>query len=128
MLFVVADKFSLGIPQSNHVHVLLREVLVTDLVQGEILATLEFNPGELFPNGNIFYIFGRVLQGITETLLGGDNSFGNLIDSVLSLPVVPQNYSSIDAIIDHLMGEYITQSQYESWGYTINWMLETSLG
>ncbi len=104
---------------------LLREVLVTDLVQGEILATLEFNPGELFPNGNIFYIFGRVLQGITETLLGGDNSFGNLIDSVLSLPVVPQNYSSIDAIIDHLMGEYITQSQYESWGYTINWMLET---
>lgn len=104
---------------------LLRKILVTDLVQGEILATLEFNPGELFPEGNIFYVFGRILQGITETLLGGDNSFGNLIDSVLSIPLVPENYSSVDAIIDHLMGEYITQSQYESWGYTIKWMLVT---
>ena len=104
---------------------LLRKILVTDLIQGEILSTLEFNPGELFPNGNIFYVLGRILQGVTETLLGGNNSFKNLIDSVLSLPVVPENYSSVDAIIDHLMGEYITQSQYESWGYTIRWMLVT---
>ncbi len=120
----VLDRFYSG-ELAQEIFNLLRKVLVTDLIQGEILATLEFNPGELFPNGNILYVFGRVLQGITEALLGGDNSFGNLIDSVLSLPVVPENYSSIDAIIDHLMGEYITQSQYESWGYTIKWMLET---
>lgn len=120
----VLDRFESG-ELAQEVFNLLREVLVTDLVQGEILANLEFNPGELFPEGNIFYIFGRLLQGITEVLLGGDNSFINLIDSVLSIPLVPEEYSSIDAIIDHLMGEYITQSQYESWGYTINWMLET---
>ncbi|MBR3819410.1 MAG: metallophosphoesterase [Clostridia bacterium] len=120
----VLERFDSG-ELAQEVFNLLREVLVTDLVRGELLATLEFNPGELFPKGNIFYVFGRVLQGITEILLGGNNSFGNLIDSVLSIPLVPENYSSVDAIIDHLMGEYITQSQYESWGYTIRWMLES---
>lgn len=102
---------------------LLREVVVTDLVQGEILANLEFNPGELFPAGTLFHILGRVLQGVTEALLGGDNSFINLVESVLSIPLVPEEYSSIDAIIDHLAGEYITYSQFEAWGYTISWML-----
>lgn len=106
---------------------LLREVLVTDLVQNELLANLDFNPGELFPEGNIFRVLGLVLQGSVEALLGGDNSFINLINSVLSIPVIPEEYSSIDAIIDHLMGEYITQSQYEAWGYTMNWMLSSFL-
>ena len=104
---------------------LLREVLVTDLVQNEILATLDFNPGELFPEGNIFRVLGLVLQGSVEALLGGDNSFINLVSSVLSIPVIPEEYSSVDAIIDHLMGEYITQSQYEAWGFTMKWMLSS---
>lgn len=120
----VLERFDSG-ELAQEVFNLLREVLVTDLIQGELLATLKFNPGELFPEGNIFYVFGRILQGITEALLGGNNSFGNLIDSVLSIPLVPENYSSIDAILNHLMGEYITQSQYESWGYTIKWMLSS---
>lgn len=102
---------------------LLREVVVTDLVQNEILANLDFNPGELFPAGTLFRILGLVLQGATEVLLGGDNSFINLIESVLSIPLIPEEYSSIDAIIDHLAGEYITFSQFEAWGYTISWML-----
>ncbi len=106
---------------------LLRDVLVTDLVQNEILANLDFNPGELFPQGNVFYLFGRILQGIVEALLGGDNSFLNLVDSVLAIPLVPEEYSSIDAIIDHLMNEYLTQSQYEAWGYTMSWMLGSFL-
>ncbi len=122
----VLDRFDSG-ELAKEVFNLLRKVLITDLIQGELLATLEFNPGELFPDGNIFSIFGKLLQGITEVLLGGNNSFGNLIESVLSLPVVPENYSSLDAIIDHLMNEYLTQSQYESWGYTIRWMLGSFL-
>lgn len=106
---------------------LLFDVVVNDLVKGEILSNLDFNPGELFPKGNILYIFGRLLQGITEALLGGDNSFLNLVDSVLSIPVIPEEYSSIDAILEHLMNEYITPSQYEAWGYTMAWMLSAFL-
>ncbi len=102
---------------------LLRDVLVTDLVQNELLANLDFNPGELFPEGQMFWLLGRLLQGTVEALLGGDNSFINLINSALAIPFVPDEYSSIDSIIDHLLGEYVTQSQYEAWGYTISWML-----
>lgn len=102
---------------------LLLDVVVNDLVKNEILANLDFNPGELFPAGTLFRVLGLVLQGATEALLGGNNSFINLIDSVLSIPLVPEEYSSINAIIDTLLGEYITYSQYESWGYTISWML-----
>lgn len=104
---------------------LLREVLIKDLIQNEILANLDFNPGELFPEGNIFRVLGLVLQGSVEALLGGNNSFINLVNSVLSIPVIPEEYSSVDAIIDHLMGEYITQSQYEAWGFTLKWMLSS---
>ncbi len=104
---------------------LLLEVVRDDLVQNELLANLDFNPGELFPKGTLFFVTGRLLQGAVEILLGGDNSFINLVDSVLSIPLVPEEYSSINSIIDTLLGEYITQSQYESWGYTINWMLSS---
>lgn len=106
---------------------LLKEVLVNDLVVNEILANLDFNPGELFPEWQMFYLLGRILQGSTEALLGGNNSFANLIDSVLGLPVVPDEYGSVESILDTILGEYLTFSQYESWGYTINWMLSSFL-
>ncbi len=102
---------------------LLLEVVKDDLVKNEILANLDFNPGELFPEGTLFYVFGAILQEGVELLLGGDNSFLNLVESVLSIPFVPEDYSSIDSIIDTLLGEYITFSQYEAWGGTIAWML-----
>lgn len=122
----ILERFDSG-ELAEEIFMLLLEVVKDDLVKNEILKNLEFNPGEIFPQGNVFYLFGRILQGAVEALLGGDNSFINLIDSVLSIPLVPEEYSSIDAIIDHLMGEYITQSQYESWGYTICWMLSSFL-
>ena len=120
----VLDGFLSG-ELAEKLFMLLLEVVRDDLVQNELLANLDFNPGELFPKGTMFFVFGRILQGTVEALLGGDNSFINLIDSVLSIPLVPEEYSSINSIIDTLLGEYITQSQYESWGYTINWMLSS---
>lgn len=102
---------------------LLLEVVRDDLVKNEILANLDFNPGKLFPEGTLFYVFGAILQSGTELLLGGNNSFLNLVESVLSIPFVPEDYSSIDSIIDTLLGEYLTFSQYEAWGSTIAWMV-----
>ncbi len=122
----ILDRFDSG-ELTVEIFNLIRKVIVDELVKDEILGNLDFNPGELFPQGNVFYLFGRILQGVVEALLGGDNSFMNLIDSVLAIPLVPEEYSSVDAIIDHLLGEYVTQSQYESWGYTINWMLSSFL-
>ena len=123
----ILDRFNSG-ELAVEVFNLLREVLITDLIENEILSNLDFNPGALFPPKTLFYVFGRLLQGVTEALLGGDNSFANLIDSVLSLPVVPDGYGSINEIIDTLVvDEYLTYSQFESWGYTISWMLSSFL-
>lgn len=106
---------------------LLLEIVVDDLVKNEILANIDLNPGALFPPKTLFAVFGKLLQGVTELLLGGDTSLLNLVESVLGLPVVPEEYSSLDSIIDNLAGKYLTFSQFESWGYTISWMLGSFL-
>lgn len=118
------DGFDSGVLTEKFFNLLL-EVVRDDLVQNEILANLDFNPGELFPKGTMFYLFGRLLQGTVEALLGGDNSFINLVESVLSIPLVPDEYSSVESIISTILGEYLTFSQYESWGHTIKWMVSS---
>lgn len=118
----ILEGFDSGVLTEKFFNLLL-EVVVDDLVKNEILANIDLNPGALFPPKTLFALLGRVLQGITEALLGGDTSLLNIVDSVLGLPVVPEEYSSLDAIIDNLAGKYLTFSQFESWGYTISWML-----
>lgn len=103
---------------------LLRKVLINELVEDELLANLHLNLDALFPAGGAFFILGKVLQGVLNAFLGGDNSFSNAIDTILGLPVVPEGYGSIDEIIDTLLvNEYLTPSQFESWGGTIAWMV-----
>lgn len=118
----ILEGFDSGVLTEKFFNLLL-EVVVDDLVKNEILANIELNPGSLFPPKTLFAVLGRVLQGATELLLGGDTSLLNLVESVLGLPVVPEEYSSLDSIIDNLAGKFLTFSQFESWGYTISWML-----
>ena len=122
----ILDGFESGV-LTEKLFALLLDVIVNDLVQNEILANIDLNPGALFPEKTVFALLGKVLQGATEALLGGDTSLLNLVNSVLGLSVVPDEYSSINAIIDNLAGKYLTFSQYESWGYTISWMLGSFL-
>lgn len=103
---------------------LLRETLINDLVEDELLSSLQFNPGELFPDGTALALLGNIIQGIVDQLLGGNNSFMNLIESVLGISLIPDGYHSIDEILDTLVvDEYLTFSQFESWGGTIAWMV-----
>ncbi|MBO5858582.1 MAG: metallophosphoesterase [Clostridia bacterium] len=122
----ILDGFESGVLTEKFFGLLL-DVVVNDLVKNEILANIDLNPGALFPEKTVFALLGKVLQGVTEALLGGDTSLLNLVNSVLGLSVVPDEYSSIDAIIDNLAGKYLTFSQFESWGYTISWMLGSFL-
>ncbi len=123
----ILDGFDSGVLTEKFFNLLL-EVVVDDLVKNEILANIDLNPGALFPPKTIFALLGRILQGATVALLGGDNSLLNLVESVLSIPLVPEEYSSIEAILDTLViDKYLTFSQFESWGYTISWMLGSFL-
>ena len=127
MIQEVLDNFESG-ELAQKFFTLLRKTVVEDLALNEILANLDFNPGELFPDGTALAVFGDILQGITEALLGGDNSFLNLVTSVLGIALVPEKYSSVDNIIDTLIGnEHFTSSQMQAWGHTINWMISTLL-
>lgn len=119
------DGFDSGVKAEEFFN-LLRKVAVNDLVEDEILSNLDFNPGALFPPKTLLSLLGKILQGITEALLGGDNSFMNLVDSVLNISLVPDGYNSIDEILDTLVvDEYLTFSQFESWGGTICWMVKS---
>ncbi len=123
----ILDGFDSGVLTEKFFGLLL-DVVLNDLVKNEILANINLNPGALFPPKTVFALLGKVLQGATVTLLGGDNSLLNLIESVLGIPLVPEEYSSIEAILDTLViDKYLTFSQYESWGYTISWMLGSFL-
>lgn len=119
----VLERFDSGVLFEEFFNYLL-DILLHDLVEDEILGTLEFNPGELFPDGTMLAVVGNVVQGITETLLGGDNSFLNLVGTVLGLSVIPEGYGSLEEILNTLViDEYLTFSQFESWGATVSWMI-----
>ena len=105
---------------------LLLDVLDHDLIQGEILANIDLNPGELFPENSLFALFGKLLNAIFIRIFGGNNSIINIVDKVLSLSVVPEDYSSIDNILNTLLiDKYLTKSQFEAWGATIKWMIKS---
>lgn len=105
---------------------LLIDVLDHDLIQGEILKNIDLNPGELFPEGSLFSLFGRLLNAIFIRIFGGNNSIINIVDKVLSIPLVPDEYSSIDNILNTLLiDKYLTKSQFEAWGATIKWMIKS---
>ena len=118
------DKFDSGENTEGFFNLLI-EVVVDDLVQDEILANLDFNIDTLFPAGSAFYLMGKLFSNIVDLLLGGNNTYMNLIDSVLGLSVVPEGYNSVDEILDTLViDKYLTKSQYEAWGATIAWMVK----
>lgn len=95
----------------------LIDVLLHDLIQDEILSNLDLNINKLFPQGQLGYITGETLQLVLEVIMRGDNSYMNIIDFVFALGVLP--YENIDAILNHFMDEYLTDSQYESIGHTL---------
>lgn len=99
----------------------LIDVVVNDLIEGEILANLDFNPKSLFPKGSFGQIIGVFLTGLIDVIFAGNNSFGNIIESTLS--VLPEKYNSVEDILNFFTSEYLTQSQFDSIGFTISEML-----
>jgi len=93
----------------------VRKVLVEDLLEGEILASLELRPETLFPSGSAGQGFGILLKGIVNILLLGDNSYGNLLRSVMRL--LPEPYNSLDNLLGLFLDEYLVPSQLESIGW-----------
>ena len=102
----------------------LIDTLLDDVIEGEILSTLKFNPGKLFPAGSVTSPMGVMTDIFMNIIFRGNPSYENVIYSVLNL--LPEKYSSIRNILNTVvMDEYMTQSQYDSIGYTIGRMLRS---
>ncbi|OQA69871.1 MAG: Alkaline phosphatase precursor [Firmicutes bacterium ADurb.Bin262] len=99
----------------------LVDVVIDDLLLSEILASLKFNPGSLFPPDTALHIVGVMLTALIDVIFRGDNSFTNIIESTLS--VLPAQYDSVEGILGYFTGEYLTSSQFDAWGATISQML-----
>ena len=100
----------------------LIDTLLNDVVEGEILSTLQFNPGKLFPAGSVTSPIGVMTDIFMNIIFRGNPSYENVIYSVLNL--LPEKYSSLRNILNTVvMDEYMTQSQYDSIGYTVGRML-----
>ncbi len=94
------------------------DVVLDDLIQGEILTTLDFNPGTLFPEDSVVKMIGVFLTAVIDAVFGGNNSYANIIDSTLS--ILPEKYNSLDGLLNYFTKDYLTQSQFDSLGCTIS--------
>lgn len=93
-----------------------------DIAQNDIvdivLSDLKLNVDELFPDGSFGEGLGKTLQVLIEVLFLGDTSYLNIADSVLNLAnkLDIVEYSSLWGILEHVMDEYLTDSQLQSVG------------
>ncbi len=98
------------------------DVVLNDLIQNEILSNLSLNIDELFKPGDIGFILGKLVDGLLNIILAGNKTFMSIVDFVFSLGILP--YTSLNNVLDVLMEEYFTESQYESIGIEIAGILK----
>ncbi|MCL2507670.1 MAG: metallophosphoesterase [Oscillospiraceae bacterium] len=105
----------------------LYDVLVHQLVEDQLLSKLQLNIDKLFPFGTFGSLTASMLQLTMRILLGGDTSYLNVIETVLSLAssLGLFDFKDLDGLIGYFAGEYLTQSQFDSLGYTIAGMLDS---
>lgn len=101
---------------------LIKDVLLNDIIEDNILNVLEFNPGTLFPNDSFIAVVGDILDAILTFLFPNDRTFLNIVNSILG--ILPADYNSLEGIVDTVAREYLTQSQFDSLGGTVADIIE----
>lgn len=94
---------------------LLKDVVLKDLLQDEILAGVQINIQKLLASygPNISYVAELALK----LLLNNNLSALNVINTLLSKNILPEYGTSIDNIAENLINTYMTDSQFEGLGY-----------
>ena len=103
----------------------LLDALLNDLLEGELLPTLEFNLAPVFSSAVLRLTLGALLDGLLRLAVMGDNSFQGVVDLVFKLidifNIAP--FTSLDDAVDTLLEEYWTPSQSEGIGHYIGTVL-----
>lgn len=99
----------------------LLEIVADDLLNGKILADLEFRPETLFDAATLPYNVIAFISSTVKMLLGGDISYLGVTNGILGfankLNIV--EYTSLWGIVEHYMDAYLTDTQLEGVGQTL---------
>jgi len=92
----------------------LIDIILNDLLLDELLANMELNVDEAFPFGKFGFLIGKIVDALLTVILCGDKSLTHIVDFVFGLGVLP--WDSLDGLKNELLGEYLTESQYQAIG------------
>ena len=101
---------------------LVVDVLLHDLIEDSLLAKLEIRIDKLLADDKISNRLGEGINFLLTYVLRGDFTYMNLVDTVFGLGILP--YKDIYDVLDQLlMKKYLTDSQFESLGIFVAYVL-----
>ena len=117
----VIDNFENGTLLHDIFYKLL-DIAFNDLIEDGILAKLEIRVDKLLADDAIQKRLGEGLNFLLGQVLRGDYTYLNLVKIVFGLGVLP--YTSLYDVLDKAyMSKYLTESQLESVGIFVGWIL-----
>jgi len=101
---------------------LLVDTLLHDIIEDNILAKLEIRLDKLFADDEISKRMGEGINYLLDYVLRGDFAYMNLVNTVFALEILP--YKDLYDVLDQLlMKKYLTDSQFESLGIFVAYVL-----
>lgn len=101
---------------------LLVDTLLHDIIEDNILAKLEIRLDKLLADDEISKRLGEGINYLLYHVLRGDFTYINLVNTVFALEVLP--YKDLYDVLDQLlMKKYLTDSQFESLGIFVAYVL-----
>lgn len=101
---------------------LIVDVLLHDLIEDSILAKLEIRVDKLLADDEISKRLGEGVNYLLNYVLRGDFTYMNLVNTVFELEILP--WADLYDVLDKLLMEkYLTESQFESLGIFVAYVL-----
>lgn len=101
---------------------LVVDVLLHDLIEDSLLAKLEIRVDKLLADDEISKRLGEGVNYLLYYVLRGDFTYMNLVNTVFALDILP--FKDLYDVLDQLlMKKYLTDSQFESLGIFVAYVL-----
>ncbi len=122
----VIDKMENGRTFHNFFYLVV-DTLVYDLVENELLSNLEIRLDKLLADDYFSSHLGEGINYLLYYVLKGDFTYMNLVNTVFAFEILP--YESLYDVLDkELMKKYLTDSQLESLGIFVAYVLKDFSG
>lgn len=118
----VIDKLANG-DTANKIFDTLLDIVFEDVVDDLLLSKLEIRVDKLLADTYLQKKMGEGINYLLSYVLRGDFTYMNLVNTIFALEILP--YSSLYDVLDQLLlQEYLTDSQLESLGIFIAFVVE----